>query len=208
MTEKHQNLHRIDFSLYNANSESGIDLIRKFLDEYPAMMSIVLVMKQLVYLAQLNESGKGGIPSYPLVFLIASYFQAKVINRSVFSNEFPSFGIAFVDFLHFFSSLKLGKLDVTVKTTALRNGSPPLQTRNLSVPHQVDQLLEESGLKIIDPFLTTNNLTKSMHKYAYLESLFYCLFVSLHQQDADLPLTRLFRTAKYFQRLNNNLKFK
>lgn len=208
MTEKSQNSHKIDFSLYNVNSENGVDLIRQFLQEYPAMMPIVLIMKQLIYLAQLNEAAKGGIPSYPLVLLIASYFQAKAINGSIFSTEFPSFGIAFVDFLHFFSSLKLGKLDVMVKTTALRVGSPPLQTRNSPVPHQMDRLLEESGLKITDPFSESNNITQNMHKHAYLESLFYCLFVSIHQKDGEQPLTRAFRTAKYFQRMNNDSKFK
>lgn len=200
--------HRIDISVSNSSQERSSELIHNYLQEYPVMRPLVLVLKQLLYLAQLSDYYKGGFSSYMLLLLVVSYFQAKTLSRPIPQLTFPVLGIVFVDFFNFFSSAKFAKLEISPKVSSLPVDANPVRSRAPSSGPPYSPAPAEAGLRLIDPFNRENNLAQYNTKYLHLESLFYCVYVALHQRGADPLLARVFRTAKLFQRLNFEQKFK
>ena len=66
---------KVDISF---NHSSGLDsafVIKQYMDLYPFLPKLVLVLKQFLVEQELNEVYKGGISSYSLILLIVSFLQ-------------------------------------------------------------------------------------------------------------------------------------
>lgn len=52
--------------------------LQKFMDEFPNLKYLVLVLKQFLLQRDLNEVFTGGISSYSLIYMTVSFFQVKI----------------------------------------------------------------------------------------------------------------------------------
>lgn len=205
--EKNLGSHQVDISLYSSASQKSVEQMRAYLEEYPLLRPLMIVLKQLLYLAQLMDQPKGPISSYSLLLLVVSYLQSKTFAKANLQKVEPNIGIIFVDFFHMFAATKLGKLEVAPKIANLPIDAPAVRQRTPSTGHQFTAFSLDHSLRILDP-LKDRPQASHPSKFLFLESLFYLVFVEIHKSGDDPILERVFRTAKLFQRMSFDSKFR
>ncbi|RNA38218.1 PAP-associated domain-containing [Brachionus plicatilis] len=66
---------RIDISFNMTNGVKSAALIKEYLNEYPSLRCLAMVLKQFLLQRDLNEVWTGGIGSYSLILMIVSFLQ-------------------------------------------------------------------------------------------------------------------------------------
>ena len=66
---------RIDISFNMINGVKSAALIKEYLNEYPCLRYLAMVLKQFLLQRDLNEVWTGGIGSYSLILMIVSFLQ-------------------------------------------------------------------------------------------------------------------------------------
>jgi non-canonical poly(A) RNA polymerase PAPD5/7 len=66
---------RIDISFNMKNGVKSAALIKEYLNEYPCLKHLAMVLKQFLLQRDLNEVWTGGIGSYSLILMIVSFLQ-------------------------------------------------------------------------------------------------------------------------------------
>lgn len=66
---------KVDISFNTQNSVESANLITKYMEEFPNLKYLVLVLKQFLLQRDLNEVFTGGISSYSLIYMTVSFFQ-------------------------------------------------------------------------------------------------------------------------------------
>ena len=74
---------RIDISFNMINGVKSAALIKEYLNEYPCLRYLAMVLKQFLLQRDLNEVWTGGIGSYSLILMIVSFLQVNKIMISV-----------------------------------------------------------------------------------------------------------------------------
>ena len=75
---------KVDISFNTKNSVESAKLIKKFMDEFPNLKYLVLVLKQFLLQRDLNEVFTGGISSYSLIYMAISFLQVYALVTSKF----------------------------------------------------------------------------------------------------------------------------
>lgn len=75
-------------------------LVKSFIDQYPCLPKLVLVLKQFLQQQGLNESFTGGIGSYALVLLTVSFLQLHPAYDRL--DEEVNLGVLLVEFLELY----------------------------------------------------------------------------------------------------------
>lgn len=135
---------------------TGVDaavMLLKFFPSYPLLKLLAMVLKQFLFVQSLHDTYKGGLSSFCLVIMIASYLQAQRIITPADAQP------------HTVSSLLLGFLDFygcqfDYKTTGIRvvkaDAKDQSTLRFFSLKH------ESHTLFIEDPFDPSNNIGQSV----------------------------------------------
>jgi hypothetical protein len=205
--EKNLGSHQVDVSLYSSAFQKSVEQMRAYLEEHPLLRPLVIVLKQLLYLAQLLDQPKGPISSYSLLLLVVAYLQSKTLAKASLQKVEPNIGIVFVDFFNMFAATKLGKVEIAPKIANLPIDAPTVRQRSLTSGHQFHAFPVDHTLRILDP-LKDRPQASHPSKFLFLESLFYLVFVELHKSGDDPILERVFRTGKLFQRMSFDSKFR
>lgn len=151
----------------------------------------------------------GGVSSYCLFLVVVAYFQSKVFYKSTIKTDRPNFGILFVDFFNFYCSSKFSKIQINPKISYLPIDTPPVRPRSISNPRSFSDSEYIQGLLVIDPFKEKRNLAKNTNRFLYMENLFYCIYMTLHQKmKGEKILEKVFKSAKIFQKICNDSKYK
>ena len=91
---------KVDISF---NHDSGIKsafIINSFMQQYPVLAKLVMVLKQFLTQRQLNEVYYGGISSYSLILLLVSFLQ--VHPRQGAANSDANLGVLLIEFFELY----------------------------------------------------------------------------------------------------------
>ena len=91
---------KVDISF---NHESGIRsayIIHSFMQQYPVLAKLVMVLKQFLTQRQLNEVYYGGISSYSLILLLVSFLQLH--SRQGVINSDSNLGVLLIEFFELY----------------------------------------------------------------------------------------------------------
>ena len=96
---------KVDITLKDVR-HSGMNcvaLIRHYIVIYPSLKPIALVLKQLLYVAKLNDPYQHGLSSYGLVLMIVSFLQWLTLN-GCYDEMCSSLGKLLLEFLKHYGS--------------------------------------------------------------------------------------------------------
>jgi len=156
---------------------SCVELIQKYMESYPALEYLVLPLKQLMHITQLNDPYQGGLTSYGLVLMVVAYLQFKKYRGISIDMTEPNLGSLLLDFMYYFSNIDLSQTQISpVKSVKLDlNLSTIIQTQN-----------SNHNSIITDPLLNSNNVAKSFLKH-------YIFRVCFYYRDRTFYTTRTYR---------------
>ena len=105
---------RIDISFNMINGVKSAALIKEYLNEYPCLRYLAMVLKQFLLQRDLNEVWTGGIGSYSLILMIVSFLQVShhYARRLWFWCEYLN------GFLPLFSCIHVSTLEAMTTTWA------------------------------------------------------------------------------------------
>ncbi len=66
------------------NGVKSAALIKEYLNEYPCLRYLAMVLKQFLLQRDLNEVWTGGIGSYSLILMIVSFLQVNLFHLLLF----------------------------------------------------------------------------------------------------------------------------
>lgn len=102
---------KVDISFNMRNGVKSAKLIKTFMEEFPNLKFLVLVLKQFLLQRDLNEVFTGGISSYCLILLTVSFLQLHPTLNSK-SNHSNNLGVLLIEFFELygrnFNYLKTG----------------------------------------------------------------------------------------------------
>ena len=157
---------RIDITFQDErhSGPSCVELVQKYMESYPALEYLVLPLKQLMQITQLNDPYQGGLTSYGLVLMVVAYLQFKKYRGMSIDLTEPNLGSLLLDFMFSFSNIDFSQTQISpVKSVKLDLNLPIIiQTQNTS-PSSI----------ITDPLLSTNNVAKSFFKHLIFRVCFY-----------------------------------
>lgn len=91
---------KVDISFNVTNGLTSAELIQCFLQEFPSLPYLVLVLKQFVYQRDLNEVYTGGIGSYSLILLAVSFLQLQTRAEGRMANV--NYGVQLLEFFELY----------------------------------------------------------------------------------------------------------
>jgi non-canonical poly(A) RNA polymerase PAPD5/7 len=94
--------YSIDVAFNIDTGTEGIQYIKALLKEFKALRPLTLVLKQFLEQRALNEPYTGGLGSYSLVCMLASFFQMHPLIQSKLIDPCENFGILLMDFLELY----------------------------------------------------------------------------------------------------------
>lgn len=143
---------------------SCVGLVREYLKEYEGILRpLVYVLKQILFLANLNDPFTGGVNSYALVLMVVAFIQAEIKNMPLMHLESKpqisqNLGAFFLRFLNTYGN----EVDINIRevrpsrtTDFLSEDQFPLKTESSAV----NQLI------LRDPLMWTNNVTRSSFNF-------------------------------------------
>lgn len=141
--------------------------------QYPSLAKLVMVLKQFLYLRDLNEVFTGGISSYSLILMTISFLQLH--PREDAHSEKANLGVLLLEFFelygHLFNYLKVG--------IRIRDGGGYVQKQ--MIQDQMEPGYRPSILCIEDPLNPKNDIGKSSYGALSVKKAFDYAFLSLNQ---------------------------
>ena len=144
-----------------------VELVKGFISQYECLKPLVLVLKNILKRANLNDPYKGGISSYGLILMIVTFLQTqKKIGKDISNNE-NNLGRLFFDFVnHYGLKFEPSKYIIYARTNEDED-SDDLNIQNIQIGNE---------LVIIDPLNPSNNVAKSCFQFFNIKmSLIICI---------------------------------
>ncbi|EJD02267.1 uncharacterized protein FOMMEDRAFT_141374 [Fomitiporia mediterranea MF3/22] len=92
----------VDISMNQSNGVKTGDMINRFLNEFPALRAIVLIVKSFLKQRNLNEVYSGGLGSYAIVCLAVSHLQMHPKVRRAEINSAKNLGVLTLEFFELY----------------------------------------------------------------------------------------------------------
>ena len=162
-----------------------VKLVKEYMTQFPILSSMVIVIKQLLKVNNLNDPYSGGISSYALTLMIVAFLQYQFLNYGkgdnfYFQLDHRDLALTLMQFFYFYS--------YTVHFSfAVIQPCPPGE-----FPHNPLYMrynLFEDKLMIVDPLNQNNNVGKSSFKIEEIKELFkqtYTVLSSTSQYNSHL----------------------
>ena len=165
--EKYNKMH-IDISIQDEKhfGLKCVELVKKFMNKYDSLKPLVLAIKNMLKIANLNDPYKGGISSYGLILMIVYFLQTQKKNGADISkNENgTNLGNLFYNFIHFYAvEFDFNKYIIVVSVNN--------EDENDDFQYNIN-FMQNSGLIIVDPLNTENNVAKSCYQLLNLKMTF------------------------------------
>ena len=171
-SDNYNNMH-IDISIQD-DKHFGlkcVDLVNNFISQYESLKPLVLVLKNILKIANLNDPYKGGISSYGLILMIVSFLQAqKRVGNDISINE-NNLGKLFFDFVNHYG-LKFDPRKYIIIAKKNEYDENEINFQNIQIG---------SGLVIIDPLNTINNVAKSCFQFFNIKMSFIICIITLKE---------------------------
>lgn len=191
------NFKKIDITVKESddkthNGEKCVKLVKDYLFMYRELKPLFLVIKQLVFLAQLNDPYQGGVSSYTLILMLVSFLQMKKKNFN--EDEEVNYGCYLIEFFTIYIKIKFAVLEV-------RPFLVDQEVSNLTIYQKVDIGTERvSQLSVIDPLDINNNVAKPSYNAHYLQYLFYFIYFNIFSESESV-LQNIFENAVLYKYL-------
>lgn len=142
----------VTFDNQNHNGIKCVELVNRYLDKYEALKYLVLPLKQLLFLGDLNDPYKGGLTSYGLILMIVSFIQEQEwLHQDVSCSE-PNLGVLMIKLLQ-----RIYAINYTIM-------APKTPDQNLTDNPITDMQNYPPKLFIIDPLKPDNDVGNSVRK--------------------------------------------
>ena len=139
-----------------------VDLVKQFMNKYESLKPLVLALKNILKRGNLNDPYKGGMSSYGLILMIVYFLQQQAYSGIDISMNDNNLGQLFFDFIHFYAiEYEFNKSVIYIKNNM--NDIDDLKYQNIA---------HTSGLIIIDPLNTSNNVAKPCFQYLGIRMAF------------------------------------
>ena len=156
---------KVDISF---NIESGLQsaqVIKTYLNQYPVLPKLVLIIKQFLYQRNLNEVNSGGINAYCLILLVVSFLQHHPRIRA--DSEDANLGVLLTEFFELYGrNFNYQKVGIRVDG-------------NGSYFNKAEYGMEESILCIMNPLNPRNNIGWACYGMWNIKHAFECAYVTL-----------------------------
>ena len=156
---------KVDISF---NVDSGLQsaqIIKTYLNQYPVLPKLVLIIKQFLYQRNLNEVNSGGINSYCLILLVISFLQHHPRIRA--DSEDASLGVLLTEFFeHYGRNFNYQKVGIRVDG-------------NGSYFNKAEYGMEDSILCIMNPLNPQNNIGWACYGMWNIKHAFESAYVTL-----------------------------
>uniref|UniRef100_A0A8C4QPP4 Terminal nucleotidyltransferase 4A n=1 Tax=Eptatretus burgeri TaxID=7764 RepID=A0A8C4QPP4_EPTBU len=186
---------KVDISFNVENGVKSAELIREFVQMYPLLPHLVLVLKQFLLQRDLNEVFTGGISSYSLILMIVSFLQLH--PRSDAKSPRANLGVLLIEFFELygrhFNYLKTG---IRIKDGGCYIAKDDMQK-------EMDGY-RPSMLYIEDPLMPTNDVGRSSYGAMQVKQAFDSAYLILSH--AVSPLTRFYPHREQITTLGRVLK--
>ena len=149
-----------------------VELVKGFISQYESLKPLVLVLKNILKRANLNDPYKGGISSYGLILMIVTYLQTqKKIGKDISNNE-NNLGRLFYDFVnHYGLKFEPSKYIIYARTNEDED-SEDFNIQNIQIGCE---------LVIIDPLNISNNVAKSCFQFFNIKMSFIICIITLKE---------------------------
>ncbi|XP_069112834.1 terminal nucleotidyltransferase 4B-like isoform X2 [Argopecten irradians] len=160
---------KVDISFNTKNSVESAALIKKFMEQFPNLKYLVLVLKQFLLQRDLNEVFTGGISSYSLIYLTVSFLQLH--PRYDATSPEANLGVLLIEFFELYGR------NFNYINTGIRIKKGGAYIRKEEIQKSMDSGYRPSLLCIEDPLTEGNDIGRSSYgamkvkqsfEYAYL----------------------------------------
>jgi DNA polymerase sigma len=158
--------HRTQFH----NGLNCVELVKEYLMECWFIEPLILVLKQMLKVNNLNDPYKGGLSSYGLLLMIVAFIQHRKLNQIQMPNQI-NLGNILLDFLHHYGEmLKFTEQGITCRRprdhTDSKNFYPIMPPQDMMYPHT------SKVPYIDDPLNPNNNVGKSTFQFQDIQTIF------------------------------------
>ena len=160
---------KVDVCFNRTSGVEGVKVIIDFIQQFPILPKLVLVLKQFLTQRNLHEVFFGGISSYALVLLVVSFLQLHPRNAANDPNA--NLGVLLIEFFELFGrNFNYMKTAITVL-----NGGSYLSKEDLPDP-------ENALLYIVDPTNPNENASRGCYGMWQVKTAFEQAFLKLHRR--------------------------
>jgi len=174
---------KVDISMYDPrhNGLLCVDLVKEYLALYPALRSMVLILKQFLYKLNLNDTYLGGLSSYGLILMIVYLFQTREMQRSTDPIENQNLGALLLSFLQFYGFEYDYYNQFLVNPRKIPKAKDKtneiLDNFNLmNIVNQNPPTFMEPKIIIQDPLSSTNNVGRSTFNIKEIKNAFMAAY--------------------------------
>ena len=160
---------KVDICFNRTSGMEGVKVIIDFINQYPILPKLVLVLKQFLTQRNLHEVFHGGISSYALVLLVVSFLQLHPRNAA--NDPDANLGVLLIEFFELFGrNFNYMKTAITV----LDGGS---YFSKEDIPDH-----ENAILYIVDPTNPKENASRGCYGMWQVKTAFEQAFLKLHRR--------------------------
>ena len=152
-----------------------VELVKQFIVEYKSLKPLVLAIKNILKMANLNDPYKGGISSYGLILMIVFFLKKQKLSGIDISpgENNCNLGKLFFGFIQFYSFFfKSNKVIININEDSNNNIFTEFDYNNLGFT---------SNLIIIDPLNSFNNVAKSCTQFCNINLIFIICLNTLQE---------------------------
>eukprot|EP00668_Euglena_longa_P004968 GGOE01005835.1.p1 GENE.GGOE01005835.1~~GGOE01005835.1.p1 ORF type:complete len:531 (-),score=85.23 GGOE01005835.1:1556-3016(-) len=145
----------VDVTFTALNSTRCIPVVKQYLQQYPLIKPMVVVIKTLLRQHGLHKPHDGGLGSYAVVLLLCCFLRLRAYAKVIDVQNHASVGMLMVDFLRYFAG----------------HGTDNAYTPGGSEP--IDVSRDTRGhLEIWDPMDRSNNVAYSCRRVEHIQTIF------------------------------------
>lgn len=160
----------VDISFNQDSGVEGSEHIKELLVKYPALRSLLLVIKQFLKQRHLNEVFTGGLGSYALTLLIVNFLQLHPMIQYEWIRQEENLGILLIEFFELYGkSLSYERVGISILGKG-RYFDKSSREWFMSKPHL---------LSIEDPYNPENDVTKGSFSIQTVRQSFHHAYILL-----------------------------
>lgn len=153
----------IDITQFNEQHKGiqCIELVQTYLNYFPYLKPLTLILKNLLKVHHLNDPYMGGLSSYGILLMVVAYFQTSAVSGN-YNDE--NLGVALLNILHSYSRCQA--VDI------IPNIDPSNATRAAQISTPMFVIDSNQLVTITDPINPQNNVARSTRDFYQIINIF------------------------------------
>jgi non-canonical poly(A) RNA polymerase PAPD5/7 len=167
---------RVDISVENDTGLIALQTFAQWKEKYPAMSIIVVLIKQMLAMRNLNEVFHGGLGGFSIICLVVSVMQHMPEIQSENMDPSLHYGELLLNFLDLYGNkFNLQSTGIVVE--------PPGYFDKIRNPHKKQNM---NGLTIVDPNKPDNDISGGSRKIATVFKCFRTAYSEIQRRLAEI----------------------